>query len=71
MNGSRTTTDRQHDPLTLDSRQAATLLGISERHLRDLAREGRVARVRLGRRTLYTMDSLRALVDAHTDRAEN
>jgi hypothetical protein len=46
--------------LAVDSFEAARLLGIGERHLRNLARLGTVQSVRLGRRTLYPVDGLKA-----------
>ena len=51
------------EPLAVDDRGAAVLLGISRAHFRRLAATGRVpAPFRLGRRTLWAVDRLRTWV---------
>lgn len=44
---------RTRPPYLLTAREAAEALRISPRHLADLAEEGLIPRVRLGRRVIY------------------
>lgn len=46
-------------PLALDVREAAHALRVSERTLRTLVARGQVPHVRLGRRVVFPVDSLR------------
>ena len=46
-------------PLLIDGKQAAKLLGISERHLANLRKAGKIPFVRLGGRVLYDPIALR------------
>jgi excisionase family DNA binding protein len=46
----------------VDSFEAARLLGVSERHLRTLAKAGTVASVRLGGRVVYPIADLQQLL---------
>jgi excisionase family DNA binding protein len=50
------------EPLLVNAREAARLLGISPRTLHDLTQTGRVPHVRLQRRVLYPLDRLRQYI---------
>lgn len=47
------------DPLLVDARTAATMLGISERSLWTIAYRGGIPSVKIGARRLYSVESLR------------
>lgn len=49
-------------PEGLNSHEAAHYLGVSERHLRSLAAAGIVPSIRLGRRVVYPLAGLRAVL---------
>ena len=51
-------------PMLLRPREAATALGISVRHLWDLARAGEIPVVRLGRNTRYDPADLERLIES-------
>ena len=53
---------------TLDARQAATLLHMNERHLRRLARAGKLPGRRVGRRWLFARQDLERLLGATPNR---
>lgn len=60
-----TTIGDQTEPALLTRKQAATWLSISERHLTDLTRSGRIAVIRIGRKAVrYAMADLRAFAQA-------
>ena len=50
--------------LLLNAKEAAQALSISPRKLWELTNRGQVPHIRLGRRVLYPMNSLRAMIDA-------
>ena len=50
------------EPLAVDLREASRLTSLSVRTLRRYAQTGRLSVVRLGRRILVPLESLRALV---------
>lgn len=52
------------EPLLLGRRDAALVLGLSERRLWSLTKSGEISHVRVGRRTLYDPDDLRAWVES-------
>ena len=53
------------DRLAVDAKEAAALLGISERHFRDLNTTGRVPEpIRLGKSPRWSVDELRAWLAA-------
>ncbi len=49
-------------PLLLDEREAARLLGVAPRTLWSLADSGELPCVRIGRRKLYSRDTLRRFI---------
>jgi len=51
-------------PILVGERDAARMLGVSERHLSSLRREGDVPYRRLGHRVLYSPDELREWVES-------
>lgn len=53
-------------PLLLTSREAAQRLRISERSLWQLAKDGRLPVVRLGRSVRYSISDLQALISRST-----
>lgn len=55
-----------HSPLTVNRRQAAEMLGISERLLWTLTNAGEVPHVRLGARVLYPLENLKRWVESRT-----
>lgn len=61
---SKVTSERPEDSL-IDSRRAATVLGISTRKLWSLVQEGKVKVVRIGRAVRFHPADLRAFIDAH------
>lgn len=63
--------DENHPPaLAVGVAEAARLLGVSERHVRSLAASGVVHVVKLGGRTLYPVDALKALLAKRDETAE-
>jgi excisionase family DNA binding protein len=65
------TPERPPDPQTVrlySVPDAAYLLGVSERYVWELIREGVLARVRMGHRTLVRDDELAALIERNTER---
>lgn len=51
------------DPVTITIENAKTALGIGHTTIYRLINEGKLATVKIGRRTLVKTDSIRALVD--------
>lgn len=51
-------------PLMVNTKAAATLLGISTTSLHYLLRDGRLPRVKLGRRTLIAFQDIEAFLDS-------
>ena len=51
--------DERSEPLAVNAKEAAALLGVSQRLLWSLTNAGQVPHVRLGRRVLYPVDELR------------
>lgn len=60
---------RLNPPRLLSSREASTVLGISERHLSDLVREGVIPRIKLGRRILFRWSQIEVAL-AKLEKAE-
>lgn len=56
----KTTNSKQIEPLLLDAKQSADLIGVSRAHLYSMHSSGRLGPmpVRLGRRTLWRRESL-------------
>jgi len=50
--------NRTPEPLLVSEREAARLLGVSQRHLQQLRAEGAVPHRRLGHRVLFSRDEL-------------
>jgi excisionase family DNA binding protein len=46
-------------------REAAKMLGICEKHVYTLSKEGKLPRVQIGARVCYSVETLRAWVRAH------
>ena len=61
--------DRRVETGLLDLVQASRYLGTSERHLRRLWQERRIAAVKVGRRVRFTRRDLDAYIDANRYRA--
>lgn len=57
------------EPINLGADDAARTLGISTRTLWSWTSAGRIPHVRLGRRVLYPVESLRAWVRSQVDQA--
>ncbi|MBX3360146.1 MAG: helix-turn-helix domain-containing protein [Phycisphaeraceae bacterium] len=57
-------------PLTVNRRDAARMLGISERLLWTLTNSGSVPHVRIGARVLYPTEQLRRWVDERVRQAK-
>ena len=58
------------EPLALRPRQAAAMLGISERHLFELTKNKIIPAVRLGRAVVYPVDLLREWLHQQAASAE-
>lgn len=58
------TAEKQVEPLAVNSKQAATLLGVSERTVFNLARGGKIACKKVGWRSLYSVASLKAFLES-------
>ncbi|RMF86427.1 MAG: DNA-binding protein [Planctomycetota bacterium] len=54
--------------LVLSAREAAELLGISERHLYNLRKTQGLPWLRLGQRVVYPLDALQAWIAERTER---
>lgn len=54
------------EPLNVSTREAAKLLGLGKTSIYRLINEGALTRIRLGRRTLVTTASIKALIDFHS-----
>ena len=52
-------------PLLLDAKQAATMLSLSERHVRQMARDGRLPFVRIGPLMRFCLDDLEEWAKQH------
>lgn len=53
---------KEQQPLLIDERAAANLLGLSPRTVWSLSAAGQIPFVRIGRRKLYSLESLRAWI---------
>lgn len=51
-----------NQPLLVDDRTAASLLGVSPRSIWSIAASGELPSLQIGRRKLYSMDSLRKFI---------
>lgn len=58
--------DTGPEPLLVDARTAAGMLGVSERLLWSWTKSGEIGNVRIGRRVLYPVQGLKDWVGAHT-----
>ena len=58
------TPEKQVEPLAVNSKQAAKLLGVSERTIFNLARDGKIACKKVGWRSLYSIASLKAFLES-------
>ena len=59
--------EKEPEPLAVNSRAAARMLGISERTLYKLAKEGMVVCQKVGWRSLYSVASLKAFLETPTE----
>lgn len=50
------------EPIATTIKDAARALGVGKTHVYALIRQGRLEKLKLGRRTLVTIDSIRRLV---------
>lgn len=57
--------DRRVPKLLMDYEEARWSMGVSERTLRNMVSDGRLAVVRFGGRTLFYVEDLRTLIEAH------
>ena len=55
------------EPLAVNSKDAATMLGVSERTVFNLASEGKIVCKKLGWRSLYTVASIKAFLETPDD----
>jgi excisionase family DNA binding protein len=55
-------------PILISKKQTAELLGISIGLLDKLVRQGKIERIRIGRRTLFRRDAVEALTLTHSQR---
>jgi hypothetical protein len=51
------------EALAVNSKDAATMLGVSERTIFNLAREGKIACKKVGWRSLYSVASIKAFLE--------
>jgi len=58
------TPEEQIEPLAVNSKQAARLLGVSERTIFNLTRDGKISCKKVGWRSLYSVASLRAFLES-------
>ena len=58
------TPEKQIEPLAVNSRQAAKLLGVSEKTIFNLTRDGKIHRKKIGWRTLISVASLKAFLES-------
>ena len=58
------TPEQQIEPLAVNGKQAAKLLGVSERTIFNLARDGKIICRKVGWRSLYSVASLRAFLES-------
>lgn len=63
-------TEQKVSPLLLTSKQAATMLSISERTLYALAKSGEITAVRIGRAVRYDPQDLRAWIERAKEKSE-
>ena len=63
----RSDVSEQIAPLAVNGRQAAKMLGVSERTVFNLAREGKIVCKKLGWRSLYTVASIKAFLETPDD----
>ena len=57
-----------HEPLCVNVKDAAKMLGICERTLNTLIKDREIPVVRIGRRVLLRKEDLEAFVHSHTDK---
>ena len=56
--------EKQIEPLAVNSRDAAKMLGVSERTIFNLAKQGRIVCRKIGWRSLYPVSSLKAFLES-------
>ena len=61
----------QIEPLTVNAKEAARLLGICERTLRTLTRNGELPVVRIMTRVLYSVEDLREFIRQRSKKESN
>jgi DNA-directed RNA polymerase specialized sigma24 family protein len=57
------TEKKQVEPLAVSSKDAATMLGVSERTVFNLARDGKITCKKIGWRSLYLVASIKAFLE--------
>lgn len=62
-----TVQEKQIEKLAVNSRDAATMLGVSERTIFKLTKEKRISRIKIGWRSLYPIASLKTFLEASND----
>ena len=58
------------EPLAVDTKTAAHLLGVSDRTVRELARTGKIAQKKVGWRSLYPMASIKRFLETDSNEKE-
>ncbi len=61
----------EHQPLLVNARTAANLLGICERNLFTLKKEGKIPVVKIGKLTKYHIPSLQKWIEENTKNGGN
>jgi len=61
----------QMEPLTVNAKEAARLLGICERTLRTLTKSGELPVVRIMTRVLYSVEDLREFIRQRSKKESN
>lgn len=69
MKGMNTQLPQEHDRLAVSRREAALMLGISERLLWTWTNAGAIPHIRIGSRVLYPVEQLRRWICQQADRS--
>jgi len=63
----QTNTENAIEPLAVDTKVAARLLGVSERTVVSLAKKGSIIKKKIGWRSLYTMASIKHFLETESN----
>lgn len=63
----KTEAEKQVEALAVNSKDAARMLGVSERTIFNLAKDGKIACKKVGWRSLYPVASIRAFLESPDD----